>query len=347
MKLTELGVSQRECYEICPALWYYQHILGTRHWGVVPRTTSLALDWGRIGHLALQAWYESLKAGATPEEATHQAKTAARSQVPSESNDLALVESFVDGYSSWYASDPNRWDILATEWGFCLPAQQFYGEEIAGSASGAFSVDELPMTRGTVDLIVRDRQSGAYLVVDHKFHKTIDVQLDIKIDWWYQPQIYTRAFNLIWQPDGPVYYLHNQIRKPADGLKPKKQRDGQLESIDDFLERLRLEYITYPDFTEEYPNNKKGYFHRSEPLAIEAKPQLLLEMALLDAEMTSVANTIQPDKPWGPKPVWIRRRSSKISCQKYGRICDYAPLCAYGISPATLEPFEERSEVHP
>ena len=140
--------------------------------------------------------------------------------------------------------------------------------------------------------------------------------------------------------------LHNQIRKPV-GLKPRLNKDTQTyESMDDFLERLSKEYVSFPDYTLAYPDRKKGYFFRSQLLRPVTDERFWDELACLDAEMVVIREELPAEVPMQPPPPVLHRRSPS-ACRKYGKPCKYEDLCKYGYTPLTLENYAERSDPHP
>ena len=356
----EIGVSQREAWSRCPRYWYWNQVAGNKGWGIVPAMEALPLSWGRLGHAGLAAWYAALREKvADPVQVGLDAIDAELArhldgmspeqleQYVSEHNKLGLVRSFLRGYASWFGAGDSQWEVLAIEWEFCLPAEEFYPPAVVTVARAASShiLQELPAVRGTVDLLVRDPHRGL-LVMDHKFNTSVQTDLETGLRWWPQPIVYCRAVELTWN-EAP-HYVHNQVRKPAPGLKPRKQDDGSYESAEEFQQRLNEEYLCYPDYSEKYTGNKKGYFFRSEPLDATASEEFLLEQARLDVEIASTRVQL-PDAPGlqDPLPGLVPRRSPRVACGLYGKKCPYSALCELGCSPATMEAFMERDEPHP
>lgn len=363
MKITEIGQSQRQSWDRCPAYHYHSYHMGDRGWGIIKPTEPLAQLFGRAGHAGLQTWYSLLRTGNDPFESVEPALKTMQDFVAdvrervsdgdwqrlndmeeSGAASLCMVESFIDGYANHYGRADSQLKIEAVEWSFSLPASEFYGPKVLDYVSKlGYSVDDLPFIRGTVDLIIRT--PDGLLIMDHKFERFVGGDLTIGLPFWVQPITYCRAVSQVF--GCPVVgYMHNQIRKPS-GLKPCKTKEG-VESYDDFLTRIRAEYIEFPDYRTEYKSGgrpKKGYFIRSDLIPIpDAPTKFLLEMAIEDARRSAIYRPLPDPIGWREPPPTICRRHS--SCQMYGEVCPYMPLCSFGYNPATFEMYVERDEPH-
>ena len=346
MKLVELGVSQRESFERCRRHWFHSQMMGNENRGIEPQSESLALMFGTLGHTGCRVIYEDIRNGVfNPEHTRDRAISAVREQrnqkYPNEVPEgLAMVEAFVEGYVRFYKDD-SEFDVLAIEQEFSIIPSDFYPPEIIDRACEYHGVNQLPILRGTIDLVL-DTPTGL-IVMDHKFHKYLETDMVDMIGWWKQPKVYTRAAGVHWKR--PVRgYIHNQIRKPF-GLKPKKI-NGDMESAGQFMERISQEYVNYPDYAQNY-GSKKGYFFRSHPIPGEFNdPVWLNEMAFLDAQMVRTAADIPNEPNWGEAPPSVPRVSPTVACKKYGGWCEFMPLCSHGYSPATLELYREKGEHH-
>lgn len=327
--------------------------MGQKGWGLVPQTNNPALEFGSLGHKALQTYYGALRMGMSREDAVTHALRTLDDILPSEigpdtipSKTMEVSRSFVRGYDKFYWDD-SSWNILAIEWQFSIPARTFYGPvlEEAHDILPGFDPDKLPVCRGTVDII---REEGDQLVVmDHKFQKNIDTGLPDIATFWRQPLNYCRAVEIVL---GRMVrgYVHNQIRKPADSLKPKFDPVcQQFESADDFAERLSQEYLDFPDYSAAYPNRKKGYFLRSDEMEMVCSYTFLLEQLCLDWEMITMRERCGEIKPFHEPPPFLPRRDPKSTCKRWGGDCEYMDLCTFGWSPMTIQGLMEREEPHP
>lgn len=358
MKLMEIGVSQRETYQLCQRKWAISQLMGSKGWGLIPARASVAQDFGTIGHVGLQTWYANLMRRISPEDAVKPAKLAmdefrrdlikrwnvelgiSADETASAEAELSIVDSFIDGYSKFYRED-SLWEIVDIEKNFSIPGWDYYPKEaIDKYVPLGF---DLPNVRGTVDLIVRTDRG--LIVIDHKFHKFIDTDLQEIMSFWKQPKVYCRAVELIYG-EPVVGYIHNQIRKP-NGLKPRlDKKTGTYESAEEFAQRLANEYLDFPSYFEEYPDRKKGYFARSDLIEVDTADQRFLpEMLCLDVEMKIRAENVV--SPTAEPPPMIARSSPKNACNKFGETCPYMDLCKFGHSPATIGLFVERLEPHP
>lgn len=364
MKLVELGVTQRNDWERCPCYHYHAYMMGELRQGLVLGRDALPLIWGTIGHAGLSAWYNDLRFGSSIDKATANAEQTMinlREAIVGEWFDeqgvsrdhaddqdaraLKLVSSFVKGYADYFSADAN-WDITVIEKEFSIPAGIFYPTEILEQTclDWGLEKEDFPNVRGTIDLCVQTEHG--ILVVDHKFLKYIVRDLEVGLAFWKQPNVYCRAAELLF---GNVRgYVHNQIRKPT-GLK-RRASLKTFESEEEFLTRLYDEYLSYPDYYETYPSNKKGYFARSDPLsAFHNSEKFLTGLCNLDAEIITAYKRIpEPEEgqQLGPPPPHFTRRDPTVACNKYGKVCDYINLCSFGYTPATMEIFIDRHEPH-
>ena len=360
MRLSELGVSQRESWERCLAYHYYSYLAGENGIGIVPVSYPYALLWGGIGHKGLAEWYSQLRVGTSPEDAVASAKQVLvdekntlmdkwkESEKDLDEKELhvqksfVLLDSFIDGYAKFYEDD-KKFNIVAVEWEFNIPAESFYPSEIIDSVTKLYGV-ELPNVRGTVDFVAEGRD-GVWVVMDHKFNSMIETDLEPCMTFWKQPTIYARAVHLLWGARD-VVYVHNQIRKPSGNLAPRMEK-GRQESADEFLERIRDDYLLYPDYLDDlYPRGKKGYFYRASPLAISFdSKRFLAELACQDSEMVVSAGRLPERVGWKPPPPFLPRRHS--ACKKWGgKPCEYHMLCTFGHNPVTVSHYVEREEPH-
>lgn len=346
MQLVELGVSQRESFERCPRHWYHSQMMGEDNRGLEPLRDSIPLMFGTLGHTGLRVVYEDIRnkqfdPEGTKDRATNAVREQRAQMFPEEVPEgLTMVEAFVAGYLKFYEND-SQFDVLAIEHEFSIIPEDFYPAEVIDRACKYHGVDRLPSLRGTIDLVI-DTPTGL-IIVDHKFHKVMELDMVDMLGWWKQPKVYTRAAGIHWKR--PVRgYIHNQVRKPT-GLSPKKIK-GVMESAEDFNHRLSQEYIEYPDYVTNY-GAKKGYFYRTDPLPASFNdPEWLEEMAFLDAKITRSAQDVPEGPTWGSAPASIPRVSPTVSCKKYGGWCEFMSLCCHGYTPATLDGFRERREHH-
>jgi len=358
MRITELGTSQRDAWARCPALHYHQYMMGTRGWGITPYAEPLALLFGQTGHVGLETWYTSIRAGVDPLAAVAASVTAMREKVTAiqkqwaergdgesaptlidgDEGDLIIAEAFMAGYANYFKDDA-KFRIVAVEWSFNIDAASFY-EPALGLVKPPLPLSEMPPTRGTIDLVIETDKG--FVLVDHKFHKSIVTDLETGSSFWPQAITYSRAVELTF---GPVAgFVYNQIRKPS-GLKPKTI-GGELESQDAFLERLRAEYILYPDYFERYNGGRKrGYFLRSPVLPVSTAPKRFLAECLYRDGLMCATYALLPDRvDFNAPPPTIPRNHAE--CSRWGRACPYVNLCTWGYNPATLREFAEREEAH-
>ena len=349
--LDEVGVSQRETFERCEAKWFYSQLMGTQGWGLIPTAAQIHFDWGTIGHAGLRVWYDGLRSGLSPEEAMIPAQqaieaTLAEFELPPDDNSLEITKSFMEGYSLWYAPDCRK-KVRAVEWSFTIPAEIFYSPQMVEQACRQFGCLSIPAIRGTVDLICQP-EDNVFEVTDHKFVGIVNRAVEEKLAYWKQPIVYSRAVKLLWSCDH-VRYVHNQVRKPAKGLRPKfNKSNGTVESAADFLGRIRQEYVEFPDYNEAYPNNKVGYFHRSDAFDVDVDSQSFLwELIALDAQMSVKRDMLPESIGYMDRPWYIPRKSPGVACEAYFTKCPYQLLCSYGQTPATMPFFVERERPHP
>jgi len=299
--------------------------------------------------------YGNLSVGKSFQESIQPAIAAVRESLPESfdenSSDLPGVMGFVEGYASFYQNDARDWEVLSTEWDFAIPADLFYPPALYSYVFPTNSTHPPYVLRGTVDLIVRCRnesseQFGQLMVVDHKFKNRLDTSLEHRIPYWMQPRTYCRAVEISFN-EPCRWYVHNQIRKPQ-GLRPRAVSYSTVESAAEFIERVREEYLAYPDYTVSYPKGKRGYFLRSDPLEVDPdEPRWLLEMLFLDKRICDARSRIPPAPGFAEPPPWCTRYSPSFACERWNQPCVYSALCSWGHTPATLAEFVEREDPHP
>lgn len=131
----------------CKRKYYYEFDLNLE-----PRISSGALGKGTLLHEGLAVYYEDLQAGNSHKVATEVARTRLQSYLSASEYDFETVmevDRLLQGYWNFYQGDPN-WEILEVEKGYDLSMTEDYEYSLR------------------LDLLVRERDTGLVVLVDHK-----------------------------------------------------------------------------------------------------------------------------------------------------------------------------------
>ena len=151
-----LTASSRRVFAACPRRYRFEYVLGYR-----PRAVARARGFGAAIHAALEAWWTS---GSTSvDDRFGDALDALPHGM--EPYDEARARAMIAGYASRWADDAEQYEALAVEAEFRLPL--LHPETLARHPR--FDLG------GKVDGIVRERESGRVLVIEHKTSSSEDV----------------------------------------------------------------------------------------------------------------------------------------------------------------------------
>jgi len=294
----------------CPQMWYNRHVLGR-----VPKVAASALRMGKAWHESMEMWWagkpyqECLKAFDGIEDVYERTKLAA----------------MLAGYDARWGGDRNRYDVLGIEESFVVP--------IVNPETGAeHDYCDLALT---VDKVVRDKNSGNTLFVEHK---TSSDDNDKSGDYWKRLAIDSQVSNYYIGTRGKYDIagcLYDVTGKP--GLRPSKatpkekrkyKKDGTLyanmrehdETPNDFGQRV------VADITE----NANDYYQRG----IVSRTDKQIEMAQHDLWQT--ANMIAAALESGETP-----RNTRACRRIGGSLCEYFDPCTMTASITDGERYKD------
>lgn len=177
-QLIQLRNSERHDFKRCPLRWHWRY---REH--LVPISFSTGpLLFGSLGHLALASYYiPGKKRGAPPEETWDQITTDlwdAVKNVPYMDDEIegtwedarTLGHKVLVNYQARYGTD-DHWEVLWTEDQFHQRIPNPY--DLRKKVKRPRAIVEYV---GTIDLIVRNHETGLVEYVDHKFMKSIETE---------------------------------------------------------------------------------------------------------------------------------------------------------------------------
>lgn len=212
-------------------------------------------------------------------------------------------------YPDVYRGDREQWEILHNELPVVMDIMHPVTKEI--HPFWKYSV--------TLDLVIRDRETGVVHLVEHKTSGKLDQPYWTKLRMDPQLSGYMLALLALGYSIGPAIY--NVIRKP--GIRLRKD-----ETPEAFYERLRAEFV----------NDQEKYFHRVE---IDRDNQQYQAFML---NLWGWANFMQ-DMWEQPEDKWLK--SDINQCVQWGRMCEMFDICADGLDSPNMVRFIQRSEFHP
>lgn len=237
----------------------------------------------------------------------------------------AAVEELLRGYDARWKADADRYLVLHIEQSTTVPLLN--PETMAKSRTFLLA--------GKIDLIVRDRESGRVLLMEHK---TTSEDIRQEADYWLKlamdgqvSHYYLLAEGLGVQVQGCVYDV---VSKP--GKKPLKAtpiesrkytKAGALyanqrevdETPDEYRARVAEDIASYPEL----------YYQRREV------PRLESDLRDYLADAWSEAAAIRAGS----------RSRNPDACHRFGR-CAFWDVCAYHVEPSQ-ERFRRLANVHP
>lgn len=176
-RLPQLRNSERHEFKRCPLKWYWRY----QEQLVPASVTSGPLLFGTLGHLALAEWYvPGKKRGVEPQETWERITQELWDSVKSDpymdeeaestwEDAKVLGHEVLGSYRKLYGTD-EHWEVLWVEDRFHqnIPHPNDLRNKVARPRPIVEYV-------GTIDLIVRDHNTGYIEYIDHKFMKTIEV----------------------------------------------------------------------------------------------------------------------------------------------------------------------------
>ena len=287
-----LTKSRREAFQACPRLHDYAYERGYR-----PAVEASVLRFGTLWHRGLEAWWDTAKLGAAPEERATAAVAALHGGEP---YDVAKAAALIRGYTLRWGAEP--YEVLGVEVQFSAP--------LRSPTSGRLS----PIWRlaGKLDAVVRD-PDGRTLIVEAK---SSSEDISAGSDYWLRLRLngqvsayYAGARTLGLDVWGCLYDV---ARKPA--LRPYEPNTRRTEP-----ESPEAYYVRCCEAIAEDPAR---YFARGEVVRLDQ------EMRDFDLDAWQVAQSIREAERLGR---WPRNPEA---CVRYNRVCPFLPVC---IGQASLD----------
>ena len=299
------------------------HLMYNEGWR--PATTPEALRFGSLIHTGLEAWWGDDGTGRL---------IAAIEAVAGRGFDefeQVAAEELLAGYDARWGGD-ERYEVLAVEETFFAP--------MLNPETGATS--RTWVLSGKLDGVVRDRQTGATLILEHK--TTTESIADDAEGYWTKlgmdsqvSHYYVGAESLGHRAEGCLYdvLLRPRLRplKATPEEARKYTKDGRLyanrraedETPDEFRARVRADIEANPE----------KYLQRREIGRTDRDILEYLGDAWAEGRMMREAELAQ------------RAPRNPESCHRFGR-CAFWDACAYGLNPADHpDAFVRLDDVHP
>jgi hypothetical protein len=269
-------------------------------------------DFGSLFHAGLEAWWGAYLGGVDPLPgialaAAQAAMLAYRGSVPAiDDAAMAKAQLLMTAYDARWAADMSQWDVLGVEVEFMVVLPGRKRLRISGK----------------LDVLVRRRADGAVWFVEHK---TTGADLSAGSTYWdrlrMDPQVsiyHLGVRALGHEPSGCLYdVIENpkirQLQATPEASR-KYTKTGALyanqrandETIEEYQVRLAGLVTENPD----------RYFARADVVRLDAE----IEESLKD--VTEMALQIRSGSLTGTAA------RNPDSCFKYGRACDFHPICS-------------------
>lgn len=284
-----------------------------------------ALRFGSLIHEGLEAWWADDASGRL---------VAAFERIEGKGFDLfeqAAAEELLAGYDARWGAD-DRYETLAVEDSFFVPMLN----PETGAASRTWVLG------GKIDGIVRDRQTGAVLILEHK--TTTENFADPVDPYWTKlgmdsqvSHYYVGAEGLGHEAEGCLYDVLLRPRvQPLKATPPenrKYKKDGTLyasqrdrdETPEEYRARVRADIESNPD----------KYYARQ-------------DIARTDRDIMEYLGDIWAEgRMMREAELAGRAPRSPDACHRFGQ-CAFWEVCAYSVDPANHPDIYERVEnVHP
>jgi hypothetical protein len=294
-----------QAYQACPRLHQISYVKGYR-----PVEKSYALDWGTLLHTALEAWWLSHAAG-RPDSALEAARVAIH-DADAPDLDKAKARIVMAGYDTSWSAAMVDYEVLAVEAEFRYPARDF---DLGGKIDG----------------IIRHKPSNRILLLEHK---NTSSDFDVTSDYWrklrMEPQVsqYFRGarslgyeingclWDVLRRPEQKLYLATPEAARKytkATAKEPSRLYAGQRENdetLEEFEQRLTDLICSAP----------ADWYARQEIVRL---PE---ELEAFDDDVMAIASDcVRAADPDRHEP------RSPGSCHRYGRPCDFLPVCSrYG-----------------
>jgi hypothetical protein len=287
-----------------------------------------ARKFGTLVHRALEAWWLALAAGKAHDECLADAIAAVRAG-GGDPFEAAKAEAMIVAYHHRWKDEP--YDVLAVEQEFRAP--------LRNPSTGALSRTwELA---GKIDVIVRDRNTGRVLIVEHK---TSSEDITPGSGYWRRLRMdgqvsvyFVGADSVGMKADACLYdVLGKPAQKPYKATPEsvrKYTKEGKLHANQRDRDETPEEYgrRVYDAIAEE-PGR---YLARGEVVRLESE----MEGALVD--VWQQGQQLREARIAGRAP------RNPGACVQWGRECDYFAICSGEASLDDTTKFAKSASVHP
>jgi hypothetical protein len=324
-RLPLLTASSSKTFRACPRLYKHRYVDG-----VVPRTEDAeARRFGTLLHVGLEAWWRHLQAAGPSVDQALEAALDALPPAPEPDGEgldpfaRVRLEELLRLYDArWFPETAQSYQVLAVEAEYRAPLLN----PDTSAPSRTFQ------RAGKIDVIVRERDTGRTLLVEHK---SSSEDISPGSDYWARlvldgqiSHYYAGAEALGHRIDACVYDV---IGKPAHRRKlatpeaerkytqPTKkdpttrlyanQRDRD-ETLEEYAERVRVALIAEPD----------RFVRRAEIVRLEDD---LRDAAFDDWQTARAIREAELAKRWPRNP---------DACKRYGSTCAYFAPCTRAAS---------------
>lgn len=300
--------------KLCMRKLFYNHRMR-----LTPKVRSVPLRRGDATHVALEGFYKDKITDAKElskraieryrEGLDFAAPYMSETDQQRMSKEEAIVAGLPYGYVDVYNDDHDKWEIIACE-------AQVRTRIPHPDVPDLFS----PWDYGAVlDLVVRERDTQDYVLVEHKTTSKLDsvylrkLEIDPQLSgYWLSAHAYRWPIKKV---------IYNVIRMPTI-------RQRQTETRTQFIRRLQEEFVASPD----------KYFYRHEVTRTREQ----LEQFLRGVWEWATYLEYMWDRPMDS---WLR--SDPQACTMYNRMCEFLGPCAHGLDGPHMLEYVTRTQQHP
>lgn len=326
MRSDLITVSRMKDFNACRRRHHVKYQLGYRS-----ATTAPALQFGTLVHCGLEAWWKA-KLNADRLEAAQKAVDVEAAKADEvDVITMAKVKVMLAGYHARWASTMDDFEVLAVEAEFCAPLRN----PVTGYPCRDLEV------AGKIDVIVRRRDDGRTLFVEHK---TSSEDLTTGSVYWQRlrmdPQVsaYHEGGKALGHKfDGCIYDVLAKFREMPKKATPVESRkytkEGRLyanqrdkdETIEEFTMRI----------AGSMAENPEAYFGRAEVVRTEAE----LEESMRDIHATALMIRDCERLDRSPR--------NPDACHMPGRPCFLFDVCCGCASLDDTTKFRKVDQLHP
>lgn len=287
--------SEMQMLDDCPERWYrtYNQLLKLKG------QFSWALAYGSWIHASLEEWYASKGKRMTWDPTIHQKDLGMLGRAILEKREyyeqLGAVQT--DVYTSQYR---NEFKILTP-----VMTERVIDIEWEGIR-----------LKGMIDLVMESKKGkGGLWVYDHKTTGKIDKTVITGWDFRFQFLFYVWLLKKsgILGKEKIQGFVPNALKKP-------QIRQGVHQSLDEFMQRVRLDMLDRPEM----------YFYREE-LILRKDTLDHFEANILRPKINRIKTAIDPDTPPEIKSFLLRNKNTN-HCLHFNTQCPFLPLCQHGDS---------------